>query len=79
VLGGVLASAFGWRSTFAALAATGAVLAPVIVFGVPETQQQMALRRFAARNGDAALSRIAGAHEILAAKSTLQPPWRSLG
>jgi MFS family permease len=79
LLGGFLTSAFGWRSTFAALAAAAAVLGALIAVAFPETQQCMALRRFAAQHGDAAMNRIEEAPEILAAPPALQPFWQPMG
>jgi MFS family permease len=79
LLGGFLTSAFGWRSTFAALAAAAAVLGALIAVAFPETQQCMALRRFAAQHGDDAMNRIEEAPEILAAPPALQPFWQPLG
>ncbi|KAF6260879.1 major facilitator superfamily domain-containing protein [Scenedesmus sp. NREL 46B-D3] len=74
LLGGGLSGAFGWRSTFMALAAYGALAAALILACVPETHQYFVLRRLAQRK-PAAAQAVKEREAIEAEPPVLHAPW----
>ncbi|WIA11174.1 hypothetical protein OEZ85_011305 [Tetradesmus obliquus] len=75
VLGGGLAQAFGWRSTFLAVVVmAGGVILPLILLGVPETHHYWNLARLQ-RQDPAAAEGLKEAAAIRARPPRFQAPW----
>jgi MFS family permease len=76
-LGGIISQAFGWRSTFALLAALGGAVLVLLIFFLPETHQFLVLERLQ-KQDPAAAAGITEAAAISAYPPKLKMPWRPL-
>ena len=75
LIGGAIAQAFGWRSTFITLIVLGgAILLPLVAVFVPETQQYRILMRMHALDPSAALA-MKENEEILNEPPVFHAPW----
>jgi len=77
ILGGVLASAEGWRSTFILLIIVGVIATALIIFTVPETHHWFVVKRL---SGDdpAKLDDLIEHEQITSSPPRFMAPWRAL-